>query len=86
MNKETIRPILVAEAEKWRAAEASYQPPADPTWAGLAALLEARQAARLKRAQAELQLWLADKQWEREELEGRAAVTDCVFALPTSKT
>lgn len=76
MNKETTRPLLVAELEKRRKIEEGHHreaPPESPDWPGLAALLEARQAARLARAQAELQLWLADRQWEREEALQRTA-------------
>ena len=68
MNKETIRPILVEELERLKREENKLQlGEARPTWQELEELLEARQLARLQRAQAELQLWLADQQWAREE-------------------
>lgn len=72
MKKETIRPLLVEALEKARSAENHLMLVVpDPKWPELADLLESRQVARLKRAQAELQLWLADKQWEREETQER---------------
>ncbi len=77
MNKETIRPLLVEELEKCRKIELEAHKGEIPEgWAGLEALLEARQAARLKRAQAEIQLWLADRQWEREELQRKLVLTE----------
>ena len=70
MKKETIRPLLVEAIAKAQAKEGGLARPEEErlsNWESLADLLEARQEARLKRAQAELQLWLADRQWEREE-------------------
>lgn len=74
MLKETVRPILLAEVERCREAEATLQPP-EPirTWVDVEGLMRLRQEARLKRLQAELQLWLADQVWERQEKEEWAA-------------
>jgi hypothetical protein len=75
MHKETIRPLLVEAVVAAKAQEAILMNPTQDrlsNWETLAALLEARQEARLKRALAELQLWLADRQWERQEAEERA--------------
>jgi len=71
MKKETIRPILVEELEKAQSAEleAHKVAPEGLEWPELTQLLETRAEARLRRAVAELQLWLADRQWEREETE-----------------
>lgn len=59
MNKETIRPLLVAAVEHAQDEEshvlAHYPLPH-----------QVGRAAQLKRVQAEVQLWLADRQWERE--------------------
>ncbi len=86
MNKETIRPLLVEELEKCRRIELEAHKGEIPEgWAGLEALLEARQAARLKRAQAELQLWLADRQWEREEQVAEAQAWAQENASPVTK-
>jgi len=71
MKKESIRPILLEEVEKALSAEVeAYKVvPEGLEWPALSQLLETRQEARLRRAVAELQLWLADRQWEREEAE-----------------
>ncbi len=58
------------KAEKEAEQEVRVVLQAMPDWPGLAAVQEAWQARRRKRATAELQLWLADRQWEREESEG----------------
>jgi len=69
MKKSSIRPILVKELERAQSAEleAHKAAPEGLEWPALTQLLETRQEARLRRAVAELQLWLADRQWEREE-------------------
>lgn len=90
MNKETIRPILVEEVERCKAAEDSLKlGEVKPSWQELETLLELRQVARLKRAQAELQLWLADQQWARQEAEAReetpTLIPDSPIASRTTK-
>lgn len=75
MLKETVRPLLVDNLEKLKAQEAYSErevKTSEPGWEPAALVLERWRAARLKRAEAELQLWLADQQWEREEKEERA--------------
>ncbi len=72
MLKETVRPLLVDNLEKLKAQEAYSEKEvktAEPGWEPAALVLERWRVARLKRAEAELQLWLADRQWEREERE-----------------
>ena len=77
MNKNETRPLLVRTLERARAAEeAAYQGAqqaarVESTWQPVAEAKEEWDRARLARAQAELQLWLADRQWDREELEAR---------------
>lgn len=70
MNKQTTRPLLVEALEKAteverKAYQATQEGTEESRW--LASVLEAWQLARLHRAVVELQLWLADRQWEREE-------------------
>jgi hypothetical protein len=74
MNKAEIRPLLVealerATMEERRAFQATQEGAPERDWNRLASLQEAWKFSRLQRAQAELQLWLADRQWEREETE-----------------
>ena len=72
MNKTTIRPLLVDNLAQLKISEqqAEREVKTGPQgWEPAALALERWRAARLKRAQAELQLWLADRQWEREERE-----------------
>lgn len=73
MKKEAIRPILLEELEKAQSAELEVHKaaPEGLEWPELTQLLETRAEARLRRAVAELQLWLADRQWEREETQER---------------
>jgi len=88
MKKETIRPILVEELEKAQLTELELHkvPPENQNWPGLSLLLETRAEARLRRAVAELQLWLADRQWEREEAEEQPSYTIArQFASQTTK-
>lgn len=88
MKKETIRPILLEELEEAQSLETEIhlKPVAQEGlgWAELAKLMEERRLARLRRAVAELQLWLADRQWEREEIIA-AAWTDPLDASRTTK-
>lgn len=71
MNKQEIRPLLMealAQAKlQEEAACKQIQREKAAGWSVAAAQLEAWRATRFKRAQAGLQLWLADRQWEREE-------------------
>lgn len=79
MTKTTTRPLLVkAVREALEAEELAYQGLQQATllasrvlagWHPVAAAKEEWDRARLTRAQAELQLWLADRQWEQEERE-----------------
>ncbi len=71
MLKETTRPLLVEALEKAQSRETE----ALMTLQNLEHHLtrEAWQLARLHRTVAELQLWLADRQWEREETEPEVA-------------
>ena len=87
MKKESIRPILVEELEKAQSAEleAHKVAPEGLEWPALTQLLETRQEARLRRAIAELQLWLADRQWEREEQIAEAQAWARENASPTTK-
>ncbi len=90
MNKETIRPLLVEAAEKatleetlaYRAIRQRGHYP-ELLWPELSKMEEEWKIARLKRAQAELQLWLADRQWEREE--AQAHLLNSEIALRTTK-
>lgn len=59
----------VEEAEYTNIRQRALYP--ELAWPALAVMQEKWQAARVTRAQAELQLWLADRQWEREETEAR---------------
>ena len=77
MDKKVIRPILVEALVKAKKLEEdlylrTVNKPGELGWVTLGRLLESRQEARLRRAQAELQLWLADQQWERQEQAERA--------------
>lgn len=73
MNKDQTRPLLVKALERARTLEESaYQSAMQATrldWPELATLKEEWDRKRLARARAEMQLWLADRQWEREEAE-----------------
>ena len=74
MNKETIRPLLVEALEKARALEeraykAAQEGSPERDWMKLADVVAGWQAAKLRRVEVELHLWLADRQWEREEAE-----------------
>jgi len=87
MKKESIRPILVEELAKAQDLEAQLHKVAPEVleWPALTQLLETRQEARLRRAVAELQLWLADRQWEREEQIAEAQAWAQESASPTTK-
>jgi len=106
MKKETVRPILVQNLEELKVVELSAElqvqamraeTPAPGTaqlWAAAGIIQDRWAEARLKRAVAELQLWLADRQWEREEQEERrnqlppeaeAEIQALISVLPTSK-
>lgn len=91
MNKAEIRPLLVEALERAQDAETVAHKmvtevvfPEPLAWRGSDRALEEWRLARLARAQAELQLWLADRQWEREEKEALASAQH--IASPTSKT
>lgn len=90
MNKQTIRPLLVEQVEKTRRQEAeAYRlvQSAPEDWEGLARVQEAWAATRLKRVQAELLLWLADRQWETEEREAHLLEAEArLNASRSSKT
>jgi hypothetical protein len=80
MEKESIRPLLVEALELAKKQEAEVLAHYPVT------RLEAR-AARYRRASVEVQLWLADRQWEREEAEEREEVSRTMFetASPITK-
>jgi len=84
MNKDTTRPLLVEEVEKRRLVVARWKALQDRATGPL----EDLRLARLRLAQAELQLWLADQQWARQEAEEREErPTEAPpSALPTTKT
>jgi hypothetical protein len=88
MNKEEIRPLLVKNLEDTRKLEESAYSRSQGklTEEGLQLALDWWRAMRLKRAQAELQLWLADRQWEREETEAREETPTLLPASPITKT
>ncbi len=84
MNKQEIRPLLLEalmlaeerEEQTYLAAKANQE---------VLEVMPAWKEARLLRAQAELQLWLADRQWEREERE-KPSLVDQLSASPFGKT
>ena len=95
MNKAEIRPLLVEALEKaqkeegitHRVAVTIQELGTDQHWGNLAKLQEAWAVARLRRAELELQLWLADRQWEREALEAsQLEYMARQVASPTGKT
>lgn len=75
MQKETTRPLLVEALERAQKEEevalsvVRTLEQSAVSWSTAGEIQEAWQLARLHRAVAELQLWLADRQWEREEAE-----------------
>lgn len=95
MLSKDIRPILMAELTRVSEREerfylAAKAKPEGQGWAEQAALDQSWREARLQRAQLELQLWLADRELEREAEEaGDKAVSKVIAlgnALLTGKT
>lgn len=84
--KGEVRPLLVKALQAaLEAEELAYRATRNslPTWEATSKAKEAWDKARLTRAQAELHLWLADRQWEREEAEANQQAPN--NASPTGK-
>lgn len=93
MNKETIRPLLAEELVRLKNLEkaafsrvqAVLRAP-HQTWPEVVKAEEEWKRLRVKRAQAELQIWLADQEWERQSKEEmQAEFQALVNASPASK-
>jgi Flp pilus assembly protein CpaB len=88
MNKLHTRPLLVDNLVILKVSEEiaeSEVKEAAPGWEAAALALERWRAARLKRAQAELMLWLADRQWEKEERVEKSLFEQSSVSSPSSK-